>query len=34
MVERCHRAFENYDGFNLIVPKWYNADLKKKYVCF
>ena len=34
MVERCKRAFENYDGFNSIVPKWYNADLKKKYVCF
>ena len=34
MVERCRRAFENYNGFNSIVPKWYNADLKKKYVCF
>ena len=32
MVERCKRAFENYDSFNSIVPKWYNADLKKKYV--
>lgn len=32
MVERCHRAFKNYDNFNLIVPKWYDADLKKKYI--
>jgi aminoglycoside phosphotransferase (APT) family kinase protein len=32
MVERCHRAFKNYDNFNLIVPKWYDADLKRKYI--
>ncbi len=32
MVERCHRAFENYDSFNSIIPKWYNADLKKRYL--
>ena len=32
MVERCHRAFENYDKFNSVVPKWYDAGLKKKYM--
>ena len=32
MVDRCYRAFENYDNFNAIVPKWYDADLKKKYM--
>ena len=32
MVERCHRAFENYDKFNSVVPKWYDAELKKKYM--
>ena len=32
MVERCHRAFENYDKFNSVVPKWYDADLKRKYI--
>ena len=32
MVERCHRAFENYDKFNSVVPKWYDAGLKKKYI--
>jgi aminoglycoside phosphotransferase (APT) family kinase protein len=32
MVERCHRAFKNYDNFNLIVPKWYDEDLKRKYI--
>ena len=32
MVERCHRAMKNYDDFNSIVPKWYNGDLKKKYL--
>ena len=32
MVERCHRAFENYDKFNFVVPKWYDAELKKKYM--
>ena len=31
MVERCHRAFENYDKFNSIIPKWYDESLKKKY---
>lgn len=32
MVERCHRAFENYNNFNSVVPKWYDGDLKKKYL--
>ena len=32
MVERCYRAFEHYDNFNSIVPKWYDGDLKKKYM--
>ena len=32
MVERCHRAMKNYDNFNSIVPKWYDGDLKKKYL--
>ena len=32
MVERCKRAFENYDSFNSVVPKWYNEDLKKRYL--
>lgn len=32
MVERCHRAMKNYDNFNLIVPKWYDGELKKKYL--
>ena len=32
MVERCHRAFENYNNFNSVVPKWYDGDLKKKYM--
>lgn len=32
MVERCYRAFENYDNFNSIVPKWYDGDLKKRYL--
>ena len=32
MVERCHRAMKNYDNFNFIVPKWYDGDLKKKYL--
>ena len=32
MVERCYRAFENYDKFNSVVPKWYDAGLKKKYM--
>lgn len=32
MVERCKRAFENYDNFNSIIPKWYNGDLKKRYL--
>lgn len=31
MVQRCHRAFDNFDGFNDIIPKWYDGDLKKKY---
>lgn len=31
MVERCHRAFENYDKFNSVIPKWYDGDLKRKY---
>ena len=30
MVERCKRAFENYDNFNSIIPKWYDGDLKNK----
>ena len=30
MVERCQRAFENYDNFNSIIPKWYDGDLKNK----
>lgn len=34
MVERCKRAFENYDKFNSIVPKWYDGELKKKYFKF
>lgn len=34
MVERCKRAFENYDKFNSIVPKWYDRELKKKYFKF
>ena len=32
MVERCYRAMKNYDYFNSIVPKWYDEDLKKKYL--
>ena len=32
MVERCHRAMKNYDNFNSIVPKWYDGDLKKRYL--
>lgn len=32
MVERCKRAFENYDNFNSIIPKWYDGDLKKRYL--
>ncbi len=34
MVERCHRAFDNYDRFNSVVPRWYDAELKKKYMGF
>ena len=30
MLERCKRAFENYDNFNSIIPKWYDGDLKNK----
>lgn len=32
MIERCHRAFENYDKFNSVVPKWYDGKLKNKYI--
>ena len=32
MVERCYRAFENYDNFNSVVPKWYDGDFKKRYL--
>ena len=32
MLERCKRAFENYDNFNSIIPKWYDGDLKKRYL--
>ena len=32
MVERCKRAFENYDNFNSVVPKWYYGELKRKYI--
>ena len=31
MLERCKRAFENYDNFNSIIPKWYDGDLKNKF---
>ena len=31
MIERCHRAFENYNRFNSTVPKWYEGELHKKY---
>lgn len=34
MVERCHRAFENYDKFNFVVPKWYSSEFKKEYMGF
>ena len=30
--EITDRAFENYDKFNSVVPKWYDAELKKKYM--
>ena len=32
MLERCKRAFANYDNFNSIIPKWYDGDLKKRYL--
>lgn len=32
MVERCHRAFKNYDKFNFVVPKWYSSEFKKEYM--
>lgn len=32
MIERCHRAFENYDRFISTVPKWYDANLKERYL--
>ena len=32
MVERCKRAFQNYDNFNSVVPKWYYGELKRKYI--
>ena len=31
MVERCRRAFINYDSFNSIIPRWYDAEFKRKY---
>ena len=31
MLERCKRAFENYDNFNSIIPKWYDGELKNKF---
>ena len=31
MLERCKRAFENYDNFNSILPKWYDGELKNKF---
>lgn len=31
MVERCRRAFKNYDNFNSILPKWYDGELKNKF---
>ena len=29
MIERCQRAFEHYDDFRVMIPKWYvnNKDL-------
>jgi len=29
MVVRCHRTFENYNGFQSIIPKWYNSEYKR-----
>ena len=34
MLERCHRAFKNFDGFNSVMPKWYDRELKEKYFKF
>ena len=34
MLERCKRAFENYDNFKSIIPRWYDGDLKNKYFKF
>ena len=31
MLERCKRAFANYDNFNSIIPKWYDGELKNKF---
>ena len=30
MVRRCRAAFEDYDGFTAVIPKWYREAGKKK----
>ena len=31
MVRRCMEAFDDYDGFRLTVPKWYDPAMREKY---
>lgn len=31
MIKRCRMAFEDYNDFKTVVPKWYSGEYQKKY---
>lgn len=31
MIKRCRMAFEDYNDFKTVIPKWYSGEYQKKY---